>query len=148
MARSLAHWGTDFPRTLLSLRGDVDNLFDHFFNNDNWENGTQFTPHTNVAETENEFEVTVELPGMNSEDFSVEFHNSQLIIRGEKKQETKQEGKRFHRVERVSGQFQRVIPFSASVDEGKVSADYHDGILRIQIPKAEEAKPRRISINS
>jgi HSP20 family protein len=146
MARSLVPFGGDISRTLSGFRREMDSLFDHFFREDesNWP--VRFSPRTNVAETENEYEVTVELPGMKAEDFDVEILNGQLVIRGEKKHDTEEKNKTYHRVERYYGEFQRVIPLATAVDEKKVSAQYTDGVLRINIAKAEAARPKKISV--
>lgn len=147
MSRGLVPWGGELPRTLTGLRREMDTLFDHFFRD---ESGLaeRFAPRINLAETENEYEVTMELPGMKPEDFEVELQNGQLLIRGEKRNQEETTEKRFHRVERFYGQFQRVIPLAGPVNEGKISADYNDGVLTVSIPKAEEAKPKKINVKS
>ena len=107
---------------------------------------TEFTPAVNVAETETGFEVTLELPGMKAEEFKVELHNGELWVTGEKREEKEEKGKTFHRVERSYGQFRRAIPLPGAVCEEKIAAEYKEGVLKILIPKSEEAKPRHIEV--
>jgi HSP20 family protein len=107
-----------------------------------------FAPSTNVAETEKGYEVSIDLPGMKPEDVNIELKDNQLWISGERKQETVEKEKAFHRIERRFGQFRRVIPLATDVDAEKIEARYKDGVLAIEVPKAEEARPRRIEVKS
>jgi HSP20 family protein len=107
-----------------------------------------FAPRTNIAETETEYEVTVDLPGMKPEDLHVEIKGDQLWLSGERKHEQEEKGKTFHRIERRYGRFERVIPLACPTDEAKISAEYKDGVLRVTVPKAEEARPRRIEVKT
>jgi HSP20 family protein len=102
----------------------------------------------NVAETEERYEVTVELPGMKPEEFQVELKNGQLWISGEKKEEREEKGKTFHRVERRYGEFRRVIPLPTPVEEGRIEAQYKDGVLHVILPKAAEARPKHIEVKA
>jgi HSP20 family protein len=99
-----------------------------------------------MVENENEFQVTVELPGLKPEEFNVEVKNGELWITGEKKEETEEKGKTFHRLERRYGEFTRVLPLPATVDEGKVEAKLDGGVLTVRVPKTEEAKPRHVPV--
>ena len=146
MRRSLIPWEAEFPRTLSGFRREMDRLFDQFFRDTEGTASETFTPQTNVAETENDFEVTLDLPGIKPEDFDIELQGGQLVVRGEKKQEKEEKDKTFHRVERYHGTFRRVIPLPADVNEEKVTAQYTDGVLKIIIPKAERAKPKKITV--
>jgi len=137
------------PRT--NLRGfheEVDNLIDNFFGNG--ENGGQlqtFAPRTNISETKDAFEVTVDLPGMKAEDVDVSIEDGVLSITGERTHEEETKEKHFHRVERSYGKFQRAFTLTAPVEEDQVQAAYKDGVLTITLPKSEKAKPRQISVN-
>lgn len=108
----------------------------------------KFAPTANLAEMEAHYEVAVELPGMKPEDFNVEFKNGDLWITGERKEETEEKGKTFHRLERRYGEFRRVFRLPLAVDEEKVTAEYKDGILKVVVPKAMEAKPRRVEVRT
>ena len=149
MTRSLAPWGTTLPQPLDMFRKEVDSLFDQFLGNDGgWSMPLSFRPSTNLAETEEGYEVSVELPGLKPEDFNVELKEGQLWISGEKKEEHEDKGKNYHHIERRYGQFRRVIPLPDAVDTENVDAEYKDGILRIRVAKSESAKPRRIEVKA
>jgi HSP20 family protein len=118
-----------------------------FFGEEGWNGGIEkFIPRSNLAETEKGFEITVELPGMKPEEFNIEFRNGELWITGEKKEEKEEKGKTFHRVERHFGEFRRVFTLPAAVNEEMVEANYKEGVLHVTVPKAEEAKPKRIAV--
>jgi HSP20 family protein len=104
-------------------------------------------PSLDVAETESEVQVTAELPGLSEKDIDVTLVDDTLTIKGEKKEEEKEEGKHFHRVERRYGSFERCLRLPSPVDTKAVSAKFENGVLTITLPKAEEAKPKKIEIN-
>jgi len=104
-----------------------------------------WVPAVDVAETQEKIVVRAEVPGMKQEDIQIEFENGLLTIRGERKIE-KSEGLTWHRVERVYGNFSRSFTLPRTVDAEKISAAYRDGILEIDVPKKEEAKPKNIRI--
>jgi len=107
-----------------------------------------YCPQTDLAETDEAYEVTMELPGLNSDEVAVEFSDGQLWISGEKKEETEEKGKTYHRVERRYGQFRRGIPLTHPVKDENIEASFKDGVVTVRVPKAEEAKPKRIPIAS
>jgi len=149
MVRSMVPWSARFPRPLTSLRRDLSRMMEAFGLDEEWTPFMEeFTPRTNVAETEEAVEVTVELPGMKPEEFNVEVRKGELWISGEKKEETEEKGKTYHRVERHYGEFHRVIPLPSSVEEEKIQAEYREGVLKVSIPKSEEAKPKHIEVKA
>jgi HSP20 family protein len=106
------------------------------------------TPHADVSENEDEIRVTVELPGMRPEDVEVDLENNILTISGEKREE-RQEGdreSRWHLSERRYGRFSRSFVLPRDVEHERIEARFEHGVLRVTIPKAEKAKPRRIDI--
>ena len=107
-----------------------------------------WAPAVNVAETKDEFTVTAELPGMKSENVTVDFTDGMLTIRGEKVDEKteKDDDRTYYMWERRFGTFQRTLPFPGGIDDKKIAAEYKDGVLTIQLPKAEEVKPKRQAI--
>ena len=113
-----------------------------------WLEKAEFVPHANVAETEAAYEVTMDLPGIDSKEMSVEFHEGSLWVSGERKEEKEEKGKTFHRVERHYGSFRRAIPFEFPIEREKVEAKYHDGVLKIMVPKKPEAKTQKIEVKS
>lgn len=76
----------------------------------------------------------------------VSVHAGVLRIEGERRQEKEEKGKRWHRVERAYGSFLRTFTLPENVDDGRVSAEFKDGLLNVRIPKAEKAKPKAIDI--
>ena len=104
-----------------------------------------WAPAVDVAETQEKILVRAEVPGMKQEDIGIEFDNGILTLRGERKLE-KSEGVTWHRVERIYGNFSRSFTLPRTVDPEKISASYRDGILEVDVPKREEAKPRHIKI--
>jgi len=112
---------------------------------ENWSLAT-WSPSCDIYETENEVVVKAELPEVKKEDVNVSIDNNILTIRGERKlsEETKREN--YHRVERSYGEFSRSFTLPSFVDTGKVNAEYKDGILRVTMPKREEAKPKQVDV--
>ena len=88
----------------------------------------------------------VELPGMRKEDIDISLHDGTLTISGERKRESTG-GEKAQRTERYVGTFRRSIALPTRVDADKVTATYQDGILKVTLPKAEEAKPKQIQVS-
>jgi HSP20 family protein len=130
------------------FRREMDEMIEQMFGGENGGASDVFMPQTNLAETDKAYEVTLDLPGMKPEEVNVELHNNQLWITGERKQESEEKGKTFHRVERRYGRFQRVIPLAGDVNADDVHADYKDGVLHVNIPKVETARPKRIEVSA
>ena len=103
-------------------------------------------PATDVQETDGAYTLKLDLPGVPLKDVKVTLIGDTLTVRGERRSEREQGDDGFHRVERVSGAFERSFTLGAPVDSGKVKATYRDGVLEIQVPKAEEARAHEISI--
>lgn len=107
-----------------------------------------WTPRLNVAETEEAYEVTLDAPGMQADDFDIELHHGDLWISGERQVEAKKEGKTWHRVERSVGRFRRAVRLGDDVNPENVEAEYKDGVLSISISKSEAAKSKKITVKS
>jgi len=129
----------------------IPSLIDSIFSRDwlDWSNsnysGTNTTvPAVNVRETENEYAIEVAVPGMSKDDFKVSLENNELTIRSERKEEKKEEKKgQYSRREFSYQSFQRSFTLPENqVDSDKIEAKYADGILSLNIPKKEEAKPK------
>jgi HSP20 family protein len=113
-------------------------------------------PSLDVAEREEGYEIVVELPGVNPNDVEISFDRGNLILRGSKvpsfAADTETDGETSRRGtvlmrERISGTFERVLQLPTDVDEDRITAQYDNGLLRIRVPKAEAARPRRITIS-
>lgn len=109
---------------------------------------SMWTPAVNVEETKEELKLTAELPGMDIDDIEIEVENNLLSLRGEKKEEEELENRKFHVWERTYGSFERSFTLPRTVKSGEISAHFRDGILHVQMPKAPEAKSRKISIKA
>ncbi|WP_237851791.1 Hsp20/alpha crystallin family protein [Rhodohalobacter sulfatireducens] len=128
----------------LSLSNWLDDIFEDAFN---WTEGT-FVPDMNVYETAKQFEVTVELPGMDKNDFDISLNDNVLTISGERriKDQGKENGRKYHRVESRFGKFSRSLPLPNVADTDKIEAAYENGVLAITIPKLKEKTGRKIKI--
>ncbi|MFZ0429557.1 MAG: Hsp20/alpha crystallin family protein [Acidobacteriota bacterium] len=102
-----------------------------------------WAPPVEIFETDSELVLLAETPGMDRKDVHISFENGQLTISGERKAA---ESRNYHRNERFYGAFERSFQFPGSVDGEKITASLKDGILRIAIPKKEEAKARQIQV--
>jgi len=107
---------------------------------------SEFEPTLDVAETDGEWRVKAELPGVAPEDVSISVTGNVLTISGEKKSEAKAEDEKFRRTERRYGKFVRSLEFPAALDGRKVEAKVRNGILVVTLPKAEESRPRTIEV--
>lgn len=127
------------------LQRDINRAFSDFFTDvetrplGQWVTG-RLTPSMDIAETDKAFEVKAELPGIDEKDVEITVADGLLTIKGEKKDETEEKGKSFHRIERTYGGFQRALSVPANVDEDKISAEFSKGVLTITLPKAKGAK--------
>jgi len=105
-------------------------------------------PVVDIEEQPDKYTVRAELPGMKLEDIKITLKDYQLVIRGEKRREEEKKDSTYHRVERAYGQFERAFTLSHVVQSDKIEAIYRDGVLEVSIPKADEAKPREITIKT
>lgn len=103
-------------------------------------------PAVDISETDDALVLYAELPGMTKDDVDITLENNLLSIRGERKFEKEAKKENFHRIERTYGSFSRSFTLPSNVRSDEVKATFKDGLLHIEIPKAEEAKPRKISI--
>ena len=105
-------------------------------------------PPVDIAEEKDRILMTAELPGFKPEDIQIQMEGGVLTLRGERKFEDEKDGRNYHRVERSYGQFVRSFTLPNNVDRERIRADFRDGLLEIDLPKREEAKPRQIRIGS
>jgi len=132
---------------LASFRDEVNRLFDLSYPTRDSGLFSGWSPALDVYDDKDRFMVSLELPGMKKEDISLSIHDGVLTVSGERKHEREgKEGETF-RSERYFGKFQRSVTLPAAVDAAKVKATYKDGILSIDLPKSEEAKPKQIEVS-
>ena len=142
--------------SLLSFQREMNRLFDGFFQGSGLESvldwgdegltKVAFSPKVDVSETKKEVKVSAELPGMEEKDISVELGDDIVTIRGEKKEEHEDKGKNWYRREQSYGSFHKVIPLQASVEGENAKAKFKKGKLTVTIPKTEEDRSKRKSI--
>ena len=142
---SITRW--DPFRDMSSLEGRLGRLFT--------EAGVPFAsvegvgswlPPVDIVEEADRLVFRAEIPGVAKDDIDVKVENGTLILRGEKKQEQASESETSHRVERFYGVFSRSFVLPTSIATEKIQARYKDGVLELVLPKADEAKPRKIAI--
>jgi HSP20 family protein len=107
-----------------------------------------WSPRVDVSETDAMVVLKAELPGVKQEDIQVSIQDNTLTLKGERKLETDVKQGRYTRIERSYGAFQRSMALPPAVDANQVKATYKDGILEIQLPKKEDAKPKEIKVET
>lgn len=138
--------GLDPLRELEQLQRRMDRLFQNAFGLERspWRVGVY--PLVNISEDRDHIYVRAELPGVKGEDLEITVQDSSLILRGQRKIPTEEKQVNFHRRERESGFFRRVVALPARIQADKVEATSKDGILTIKLAKPEEVKPRKIQV--
>ncbi len=131
---------------LFDLRREFSNLFAAPVR---WEGDSgQWYPPVDIYSDDERVVVQAELPGLKNDDVEISFNAGVLTIKGERKHETEVKEEGYHRVERAYGTFQRAFTVPAEVDPTNIKADLKDGILTLTLPKAEEAKARKIKVEA
>lgn len=115
-----------------------DGVLDKFFNESFRTVSRQFSPAVDISEDEKGFELQVAVPGMKKSDFKVDFTEGRLTVSGERNIEEKKEGKNFHNIETQYGSFSRSFYVPDNVLSDQIEAVYEDGVLKINLPKAEK----------
>jgi HSP20 family protein len=141
-------------RTLTSFRGattlqdQINRLFNDAFERTSEEsNLTTWAPAVDINENEHELVVKADLPGVEAKDLDVRVENNVLSIRGERQFEKNVNEENYLRVERAYGSFSRSFSLANTVNPEGIKADYQNGVLTLNIPKREEAKPKQIKVN-
>ncbi len=136
---------------LFGLHNEMGRTFGNLFASQEGETGAEesyWMPTVDVSETENDFEIRAELPGVSESDVNVSVTDNRLTVKGEKRQEAETDGKNYHRVERRYGSFQRCFTLPRNVETSNIKAGFSDGILTLSIPKSETAKPTEIPVTT
>lgn len=146
MLNSMSRWNP----TVLTARDPFFRALDTFFNQDlvssEEVSNRTWMPPVDIQETPDSYRLTAELPGLTKEDINITLENNVLRLSGERKfeKDVKKEG--YHRIERTYGSFARAFTLPTQVNHDKVEAAFENGLLTISVPKAEQAKPRKITI--
>ncbi|MBN1930795.1 MAG: Hsp20/alpha crystallin family protein [Desulfobacterales bacterium] len=137
-----------FGDELTSFRKEIDKLWNRFLGETPFARtfAEEWLPSVDISEDKNSYLVKAELPGMDAKDVDVSLSGDLLTIKGEKKKETEEKDENRYRSERYYGSFQRVFRLPSGVKSDKVEASFDKGILKITLPKLEEAKKKEIEI--
>jgi HSP20 family protein len=137
---------------LRTLRGEIDTLLSRFAGDAEGSWLSAPLPALDLCESNGGFEVKLDIPGFKADEIDIEVHGTMLRISGEHKEEKKEEkeekGKTYHRVERRQGSFSRTVSLPCAVNEEKIKAECHDGVLTISLPKSESERGRKIKVQS
>jgi len=106
----------------------------------------EWAPMVDIVEDEKEYLIKAELPEVQKDDVKVTVENGTLTISGERKAEKEQKGRRFHRVERFYGRFERSFSIPDDAEANDVKAEFKDGVLRVHLAKSEKARPKQIEV--
>jgi HSP20 family protein len=142
-------------RDLVSLQDRMNRLFDDSFRGvarggaaeEDWALGGSWAPAVDIFEHEGNIVLKAELPGVDTKDVDVRVENNVLTLRGERKFDNEVKRESYHRVERSYGTFTRSFTLPTVVDTGNIKAEFKEGVLRVTLPKREEAKPKQIAIS-
>ena len=137
-----------FGGELSSLRQEMDRLWDRFVGELPLARriSGEWSPTVDVSEAKDNFIIEAELPGIDEKDVSVTISGDVLTIKGEKKKEEEEKDEHHYRAERYYGSFQRSFQLPNSVKADKIEADFEKGILKVTLPKVEEAKKKEVKI--
>jgi HSP20 family protein len=133
---------------LSPFRKEMDRLWNRFLGETPFARtfNEMWSPSVDISETKDDFVVKAELPGLEAKDVNVSISGNVLTIKGEKKAEEEEKDEHYHRVERYSGSFQRVFQLPSGVKADKVEANFDKGVLKVTLPKVEEAKKKEIEV--
>jgi len=137
-------------RDLMGLQERMNRLFEESVRNrgsdDEWALGGSWAPAVDIYEKDGNIVMKAELPGVDPKDVDIRLENNVLTLRGERKIDNEVKQDSYHRVERSYGTFSRSFTLPTVVDQGSIKAECKDGVLRVTLPKREEAMPRQIHI--
>ena len=145
----MSRWSEDSD-PFLQMRREMNRLFDDVFGGFGSPSllgpalrQMPAAPKIDVSETDNEIQITAEMPGIDQNDVEVLLEDDRLIIRGEKKKEREDRDRNYHVRERVQGAFSRTLPLPFAPDPNQVKAEFKNGVMTIKIPKPQEVKQKQ-----
>lgn len=146
-ARAFRAVSTNPLRELFELQRGINQLFDESFGAPREDVALKaWTPAVDVYEDEDSYLIKVELPEVSRDDVKVNLNENTLSISGERRVENEEKRENYHRVERSYGQFYRSFTLPPNVNAEGINAQFKDGVLRLTLPKKEEAKPKQIDV--
>jgi HSP20 family protein len=116
------------------------------FENGNGLRVADWSPQVDVIEDDKEYVIKADLPEMNKDEVKVTMENGVLCISGERKTEKEEKNKKYHRIERSFGSFERAFMMPEDADANKIAAEFKDGVLKVHLPKTPAAKPKPIEV--
>ena len=137
-------------RDVLALQNRMNSLFHDFNRGDNGGDvmtTASFVPPVDIYEDEHKITLKLEVPGMKESDLDIQLENNLLTVKGERKFENEEKEENFHRIERRYGSFVRSFTLPNTLDPNSVTANYENGVLKIELAKRAEAKPKQIKVN-
>jgi HSP20 family protein len=140
-------------RELNTIQNEMNRLFNTFFDpaqnagNSGSAQLRRWIPPMDLVETEEDFVLRADLPGMTEKDVNIELEDNVLTVSGERKAEHEERKEGYYRVERASGTFSRSLTLPEGVDPEAVRASFDNGVLEVRVPKPEERKPRKVAIS-
>ena len=149
---TLVKWNP--ARELLNVEREFNKLFNTFNNRFGFDESTMneelenavWSPLTDISENKDQYILKLDLPGVSKENLKLNFHDGELIISGERKQEKEDKDSKYHRIERTYGKYYRSFTLPQTIQADKINAEFKDGQLTITVPKSEEAKPKELEI--
>lgn len=136
-------------RDAVTLQSRLNSLFQDYNRGENASDpvaAASFAPPVDIYEDAHNIVLKLEVPGMKQEDLDIQIENNNLTVRGERKFEKEEKEENFHRIERRYGSFYRAFTIPNTVNPESIKADYDAGVLRIQLEKRAEAKPKQIKV--
>ena len=138
-------------RDVVALQNRMNSLFQDFSRNSTGENelvtAAGFVPPVDIYEDEHKLVLKLEIPGIKQEDLDVRMENNTLSVKGERSFQTEGKEENFHRVERRYGSFYRAFTVPNTIEPESIKADYDAGILRLELQKKPESKPKQIKVS-
>jgi HSP20 family protein len=147
MRMAVVKW--DPFRDLLSIQDRMNRLFEQTLSRSRSEEGiaaSTWTPAVDIYETPETIVLKAELPGLSREDIEIQIRDNALTLKGERRFAKDVQQENYLRIERAYGAFQRSFTLPATIQQDKIRAVFRDGVLELTLPKAEEAKPKKIAI--
>ncbi len=144
---ALVHW--EPVRELNTIQSEMNRLFNTLLDSPSPGNGSplrRWMPPMDLVETEDDFVLRVDLPGVSQDDVSIELEANVLTVTGERKAEHEDRKEGYYRVERAAGVFRRSLTLPEGVDPERVKASFDRGVLEVRVPKPEARKPRKVAI--
>jgi len=137
-------------RELSTIQNEMNRLFNTIFDTPTQTNGAtalrRWVPAMDLLETDGDFVLRADLPGLTEKDVNIELDDNVLTISGQRTTEKEERKEGYYRVERASGSFSRSLTLPEGVDAEAIRASFENGVLEVHVPKPEQRKPRKVAI--